>query len=220
MKTLCLLALFSTPCALAAEESAPVAAPAYAGELPAPARLVAVRPLPLPEDCVVTVPKGTEGATPQGFSRAPRAPYTTDFGSVLVFESLVPSPCSDGVWYFVMEQVSLSADGRTLLMTIRRLPNTAPAGTQPSTEGRWDDVRRYESDVPCTFRLGKHLVHFTMGGKDGEAIGQCTLYRIPEVEAGKGGEAGGAPAFLRHIYPAEGAPKLQSAPSGSPELWN
>ncbi len=177
-----------------------------------------MRPLPLPKDCVVTVPKGTEGATPQGFSRAPRAPYTTDFGSVLVFESLGPPPCRDGVWYFVMEQASLSADGRTLLMTIRRLPNTAPAGTKPSTEGRWDNVRRYESDVPCTFRLGDRLVHFTMGGKDGEAIEHVTLYRIPE--AGQGGEAGVAPAFLRRIYPAEGVPALQRAMSGTPMLWN
>ena len=150
--------------------------PTYATGLenvPAPARLIAARPLALPSDSVTMVSRETAGRTPQGFSRAPRAAYLLHEGTQLVREWLEPPLCQDGVWYFMMEQMELDDDGRTLLVTRRRLAHTAPAGSAPGIDGRRDFICKYESDIPCVFRMPKRILRFTMGGKEGERIERC-----------------------------------------------
>ncbi len=151
---------------------APLFADSVSPDLPAPARLVTVRPLSMPEDCVRIVPEGTEGRTPQGFSRAPRACYLTRCGTQLVQETLKPPLCEDGVHYFMVQQMELADNGYTLLMTTRFLGNNAPVGSQPEVPA-WSYICKFESETPFVFHIGGIVLRFTMGGKDGEVIERC-----------------------------------------------
>ncbi len=147
----------------AADDTAPT--------IPTPARCVTVRPLMSVDS--VRVQAGGE----HGFSRAPRAPYVTE-GGVLVLEYLVPPVTRQGAWYFMQELVFVDADGRSMLMTGYRLANAAPEGSELGIDGRWDRIRRYETDTPYVFRQGNCVLRFTMGGKDGYTIEACERFEL------------------------------------------
>ncbi len=143
--------------------------------VPEPARCVTVRPL----SCVA--PVRVQAGGEHGFSRAPRAPYVTDSG-VLVLEYLLPPKARRGVWTFMQELVFVKANGSSMLMTSYRLSSSSPEGSALSIDGRWDMIRRYETDTPFSFRSGKRVLRFTMGGKDGESIERCEYAEIDGQE--------------------------------------
>ncbi len=177
----------------AADEAAPA--------IPAPSRCVTVRPLASVD------PVRVQADGEHGFSRAPRAPYVTE-GGVLVLEYLVPPKCKGGTRTFIQELVFVNADGRSMLMTSYRLSSAAPEGSVLSIDGRWDKIRRYETDSPFVFRQGNRVLRFTMGGKDG-----CTIESCERFTLGADGKLTPLPA----LCPATGWKAVQAPMSGA--LW-
>ena len=112
-------------------------------------------------------------ATNASFSRAPKAPFIGDLGS-LVIEFVLPPVCKGGAAKFCWQRFSLSDDGTHL--TVTQYNMQAPSDEMNLCRF----TREYSTTTPLSFTIGKGTYIFTRNAEG--AI--LTLDRITSSQDG------------------------------------